>query len=119
MCVSLSLAAGSLVLPLASPPPTLLPVGCVISLAAALLANANPFIFPPVHEFWLSGQHKLKGGLLFCKQAATRTTWAVYASHPPQDGSRPFPTLGLELSPFYLTARWVFSFSLFTSNHMP
>lgn len=80
-----ALAAGSLVFPLASPPPapTLLPVRCVISRAAALLANPNPFILPPAHELWLSGEHKFKPGL-FCKQAATRTTRAVYTSHPLQ-----------------------------------
>lgn len=82
MCAGLSRAAGSLVFPLASPPPatpTLLPVSCVIALPAALLANSNPFIFPPVHEFWLSGEHKFKTGLLFCKQAAARTARASTA----------------------------------------
>lgn len=47
--------------------PTLLPVRCVIALPAALLANSNPFIFPPVLEFWLSEGHKFRTGLLFCK----------------------------------------------------
>lgn len=44
--------------------PTLLPVRCVIALPAALLANSNPFIFPPVLELWLSEGHKFRTGLL-------------------------------------------------------
>lgn len=65
--------------PRLSPPPALLPLRCVISLAAALLVTSNPSTFPPEHEFWLSGEHEFRTGLLFCKQAATRTRRASSA----------------------------------------